>query len=66
MTSIYRDESKGTQVLVTPSQRKGEYVRSIKNKALKIMSKLGIMPKLNVSIFIQTVKPENFENQHSI
>jgi ribonucleoside-diphosphate reductase alpha chain len=64
--TIYRDGSKGAQVLVTPSQRKGGYVKHIKNETLNIMSKLGIIPKLNASIFIQTLKSEDFENQHSI
>lgn len=42
--TIYRDGSKGAQVLVTPSQRKGFYILNIKNKTLDIMRELGIEP----------------------
>jgi len=42
--TIYRDGSKGAQVLVTPSQRRGRYVVSIENNTLKIMEELGIEP----------------------
>ena len=45
--TIYREGSKASQVLVTPSQRKGEYVMSIENKTLDIMKELGIeMPSM--------------------
>jgi ribonucleoside-diphosphate reductase alpha chain len=45
--TIYRDGSKAAQVLVTPSQRKGEYVMSIENRTLDIMKELGIeMPSM--------------------
>lgn len=42
--TVYRDGSKGQQVLVTPSQRKERYVLDIKNKTLDIMKELGIEP----------------------
>ncbi len=42
--TIYRDGSKAAQVLVTPSQRKGEYVLEIPNDTLEIMKSLGIEP----------------------
>lgn len=40
--TIYRDGSKSTQVLVTPSQRSGTYVTLIENNTLKLMQSLGI------------------------
>ncbi len=40
--TVYRDGSKAAQVLITPSQRKGEYVVKIENQTLKIMDMLGI------------------------
>jgi len=42
--TIYRDGSKGVQVLVTPSQRRGSYVATAKNETLNLMVKLGIEP----------------------
>jgi len=42
--TIYRDGSKGVQVLVTPSQRKGKYVLKTENETLKMMKELGIEP----------------------
>lgn len=42
--TIYRDGSKAAQVLVTPSQRKGEYVLEIPNDTLEMMKSLGIEP----------------------
>jgi len=40
--TVYRDGSKAAQVLITPSQRKGEYVVKTENQTLKIMDMLGI------------------------
>ena len=42
--TIYRDGSKAAQVLVTPSQRRGEYVLDVSNETLDIMRSLGIEP----------------------
>ncbi|MDK2464048.1 MAG: adenosylcobalamin-dependent ribonucleoside-diphosphate reductase [Candidatus Korarchaeota archaeon] len=42
--TIYRDGSKAAQVLVTPSQRRGEYVLDVSNETLNIMRSLGIEP----------------------
>ncbi|RDD53923.1 MAG: intein-containing adenosylcobalamin-dependent ribonucleoside-diphosphate reductase [Candidatus Korarchaeota archaeon NZ13-K] len=45
--TVYRDGSKTAQVLVTPTQRRGEYVSFIENKTLEMMRSLGIeMPQL--------------------
>ncbi len=45
--TVYRDGSKAAQVLVTPSQRKGEYVIRTRNQTLKMMEMLGIeLPQL--------------------
>ncbi len=45
--TVYRDGSKAAQVLVTPSQRKGEYVVRTENQTLKMMEMLGIeLPQL--------------------
>ncbi|MDK2372052.1 MAG: adenosylcobalamin-dependent ribonucleoside-diphosphate reductase [Candidatus Korarchaeota archaeon] len=45
--TVYRDGSKAAQVLVTPSQRKGEYVVKTENQTLKMMEMLGIeLPQL--------------------
>lgn len=44
--TIYRDGSKGVQVLVTPSQRKGRYIHLIENRTPEMMKNLGIeIPK---------------------
>ena len=40
--TIYRDGSKSTQVLVTPSQRSGTYVTLTENNTLRLMQSLGI------------------------
>ena len=40
--TVYRDGSKAAQVLVTPSQRKGEYVVVMENKTLEMMEVLGV------------------------
>lgn len=40
--TIYRDGSKSTQVLVTPSQRTGAYIALTENNTLKLMQSLGI------------------------
>ncbi len=40
--TVYRDGSKAAQVLITPSQRKGEYVVKMENQTLKMMEMLGI------------------------
>ncbi len=40
--TVYRDGSKAAQVLITPSQRKGEYIVKTENQTLKIMDMLGI------------------------
>lgn len=42
--TIYRDGSKGVQVLITPSQRKGGYVTAVENRTLSLMAELGIEP----------------------
>ncbi len=45
--TVYRDGSKAAQVLITPSQRKGEYVVRTENHTLKMMKMLGIgLPQL--------------------
>ncbi|MEM1521073.1 MAG: adenosylcobalamin-dependent ribonucleoside-diphosphate reductase, partial [Candidatus Korarchaeum sp.] len=45
--TVYRDGSKTAQVLVTPTQRKGEYVSFIGNDTLRMMESLGIeLPQL--------------------
>ena len=45
--TVYRDGSKAAQVLITPTQRKGEYVSLIENNTLKMMESLGIeLPQL--------------------
>jgi len=40
--TIYRDTSKSVQVLVTPSQKMGEYSTITENRTIEIMKKLGI------------------------
>jgi ribonucleoside-diphosphate reductase alpha chain len=40
--TIYRDTSKSTQVLVTPTQRLNRYVSATKNRTLELMEALGI------------------------
>ena len=40
--TIYRDTSKGEQVLKTPTQRLNRYLASTPNRTLDMMSKLGI------------------------
>ncbi|MCS7118235.1 MAG: adenosylcobalamin-dependent ribonucleoside-diphosphate reductase [Thaumarchaeota archaeon] len=40
--TIYRDQSKGAQVLVTPSQRTNQYVSPVRNNTLQMMSAMGI------------------------
>lgn len=45
--TVYRDGSKTAQVLVTPTQRRGEYVSFIQNETLKLMESLRIeLPQL--------------------
>ncbi|MEM3480629.1 MAG: adenosylcobalamin-dependent ribonucleoside-diphosphate reductase [Candidatus Korarchaeum sp.] len=45
--TVYRDGSKTAQVLITPTQRKGEYVSFIENNTLKMMESLGVgLPQL--------------------
>ena len=45
--TVYRDGSKSAQVLITPTQRRGEYVSFIENETLKMMVSLGIeLPQL--------------------
>lgn len=45
--TVFREGSKGEAVLVTPSQRKGQYVSLIENKTLELMRRLGIEPPSN-------------------
>ncbi|MCS7126987.1 MAG: adenosylcobalamin-dependent ribonucleoside-diphosphate reductase [Thaumarchaeota archaeon] len=40
--TIYRDQSKSSQVLVTPSQRTRQYFTPVKNNTLEMMRALGI------------------------
>jgi ribonucleoside-diphosphate reductase alpha chain len=40
--TIYRDGSKGEQVLRTPSQRQNRYVNPVRNDTLELMMKMGI------------------------
>ncbi len=40
--TVYRDGSKAAQVLITPSQRKGEYIVMVQNKTLEMMELLEI------------------------
>ncbi|MCS7094527.1 MAG: adenosylcobalamin-dependent ribonucleoside-diphosphate reductase [Thaumarchaeota archaeon] len=40
--TIFRDQSKGAQVLVTPSQRTNQYVAPVSNNTLQMMKALGI------------------------
>ncbi len=40
--TVYRDGSKGVQVLITPTQRKKRYLRRIENRTLEIMRSMGI------------------------
>ncbi len=42
--TIYRDGSKAVQVLVTPSQKRGEYVLKVENGTLDLMRSLGVEP----------------------
>ncbi|MCS7146253.1 MAG: adenosylcobalamin-dependent ribonucleoside-diphosphate reductase [Aigarchaeota archaeon] len=44
--TIYRDLSKSSQVLVTPSQRESRYITQVENDTLEIMKRLGIDVKL--------------------
>ncbi|MEM2489974.1 MAG: adenosylcobalamin-dependent ribonucleoside-diphosphate reductase, partial [Candidatus Korarchaeum sp.] len=45
--TVYRDGSKTAQVLITPTQRKGEYVSFVENNTLKMMESLGVgLPQL--------------------
>jgi len=53
--TVYRDGSKNVQVLITPSQRKGNYVLEIQNKTFDLMKKLGIEPP----------KPESYIHKFS-
>ncbi|MEM1619344.1 MAG: adenosylcobalamin-dependent ribonucleoside-diphosphate reductase [Fervidicoccaceae archaeon] len=44
--TVFREGSKGEQVLVTPSQRRGYYVAVVENSTLDLMRRLGIEPPL--------------------
>jgi len=45
--TIYRDLSKSSQVLVTPSQRGSKYITLVENDTLDIMRRLGVESKIS-------------------
>ncbi|OYT41678.1 MAG: ribonucleoside-diphosphate reductase, adenosylcobalamin-dependent, partial [Candidatus Aenigmarchaeota archaeon ex4484_224] len=53
--TIYRDGSKSVQVLITPSQRKGKYIRIVKNKTLELMKQFGI----DISKYLEEINKSN-------
>jgi ribonucleoside-diphosphate reductase alpha chain len=57
--TIYRDGSKGNQVLRTPSQRQNKYVMPTKNRTFEIMGELGIeLPRVQAEKQIEKVALE--------
>ncbi len=52
--TIYRDLSKSTQVLVTPSQRESRYITTVENKTLEIMRGLAVEVKVPSAETVRT------------